>query len=63
VLKQLAGAGAKFDAKNGRGLTALDQIASRPGAALRSPDRVNLGPGQSTVDLLRTLSGAAAGRN
>jgi ankyrin repeat protein len=63
VLKQLAEAGAKLDVKNGRGLTALDQIASKPGAALRSPDRANLGPRQSTVELLRALSGPSAGRN
>jgi ankyrin repeat protein len=63
VLRQLAGAGAKLDAKNGRGLTALDQIASKPGAVLRSPDRSNLGPRQSTIDLLRTLNGSSAGRN
>jgi len=64
VLKQLAGAGAKFDVRNGRGLTALEQIAAKSGAALRSPDRVNLGPRQSTVDLLRAFAdGAPTGRN
>jgi ankyrin repeat protein len=67
VLKQLASAGAKLDLKNGRGQTALDQIvqiAGKSGGALRSPDRANLGPRQSTVDLLRALSdGAPAGRN
>jgi len=66
VLKQLARAGAKLDAKNKRGLTALDQIvqsASKPGAALRSPDRTNLGPRQSTIELLRTLGGAPAAKN
>jgi uncharacterized protein len=64
VLKQLAGAGARVDVKNGRGLTALEQITSKSGAALRSPDRANLGPRQSTVELLRALSGAApSGRN
>jgi uncharacterized protein len=64
VLKQLAGAGAKLDAKNKRGLTALDQIANKSGTALRSPDRANLGPRQSTVELLRTLGGGApAGKN
>ena len=51
----LAEAGAKLDVKNARGLTALDQIAGKS-AALRSPDRTNLGPRQSTIDLLRTLS-------
>jgi ankyrin repeat protein len=61
VLKQFAGAGAKFDIKNGRGLTALDQIAGKSGAALRSPDRVNLGPRQSTVDFLRALTGVSSG--
>ena len=59
VLKQLAAAGAKFDVKNGRGLTASDQIAGKSAAALRSPDRTNLGPRQSTVDLLRALSSGA----
>jgi ankyrin repeat protein len=64
VLKQLAAAGARFDVKNGRGLTALEQITGKSGAALRSPDRANLGPRQSTVELLRALSGAApSGRN
>jgi serine/threonine-protein phosphatase 6 regulatory ankyrin repeat subunit B len=59
VLKQLAGAGAKVDAKNGRGLTALDQIAGKSGVSLRSPDRANLGPRQSTVELLRALGGGS----
>ena len=63
VVKQLAGAGAKLDVKNARGLTALDQIvqgvqiAGKSAAALRSPDRANLGPRQSTVELLRALGG------
>jgi ankyrin repeat protein len=61
VLKQLAGAGAKIDVKNGRGLTALDLIAGKSAGALRSPDRANLGPRQSTVDLLRVLGGASPG--
>ena len=60
VLKQLAGAGATFQIKNARGLTALDQIAGRS-VALRSPDRTNLGPRQSTVDLLRALGGVSPG--
>jgi len=60
VLKQLAGAGAKFEIKNGRGLTALGQIAGKS-VALRSPDRTNLGPRQSTVDLLRALGGESPG--
>jgi ankyrin repeat protein len=66
VLKQLAGAGAKVDVKNGRGLTALDQIvqiASKSGAALRSPDRANLGPRRSTIDLLRALAGVSPGND
>jgi ankyrin repeat protein len=56
VVKQLAQAGAKLDVKNARGLTALDQIAGKSAAALRSPDRTSLGPRQTTVDLLRALS-------
>jgi len=56
VVRQLADAGAKLDVKNARGLTALDQIAGKSAAALRSPDRANLGPRQSTVELLRSLS-------
>jgi ankyrin repeat protein len=56
VVKRLAEAGARLDVKNARGLTALDQIAGNSAAALRSPDRTNLGPRQSTVDLLRALS-------
>jgi ankyrin repeat protein len=63
VLKQLAGAGAKLDVKNKRGQTALEQIASKSATALRSPDRANLGPRQSTVDLLRALGGEAPNRN
>jgi hypothetical protein len=64
VLRQLADAGARFDAKNRLGLTALEQISNKSGAGLRSPDRTNLGPRQSTVELLRGLGGAApAGRN
>jgi uncharacterized protein len=60
VLKQLAGAGAKLDVKNTRGLTPLEQIASKSGATLRSPDRANLGPRPSTVELLRVLGGGGA---
>jgi uncharacterized protein len=66
VLKQLVDAGAKIDVKNKRGLTPLDQIvqiASKSGAALRSPDRANLGPRQSTIELLRASGGATAGQN
>jgi hypothetical protein len=41
--------------KNARGLTALGQIEGKTGGALRSPDRANRGPRESTVELLRTL--------
>jgi ankyrin repeat protein len=61
VLKQLAGAGAKVDVKNGRGLTPFDLIAGKSAGALRSPNRANLGPRQSTVDLLRALGGLSTG--
>jgi ankyrin repeat protein len=64
VVKQLADAGARLDVKNARGLTALDSIVQIVGksAALRSPDRTNLGPRQSTVELLRSLSASPAYR-
>jgi len=63
VVKQLADAGANVGQKNAKGATALDQIAGKS-AALRSPDRVNLGPRQSTIDLLRALSdGTRPGRD
>jgi ankyrin repeat protein len=55
VIKQLADAGANLGAKNAKGQTALSQIAAKPGAALRSPDRTNRGPRESTVELLRGL--------
>lgn len=55
VITQLADAGGNVGAKNGKGQTALSQIAAKPGAALRSPDRTNRGPHQSTVELLREL--------
>jgi hypothetical protein len=58
VVQQLAAAGARLDAKNARGLTPLGQIDGKINAALRSPDRVNRGPRQSTVELLRKLAGA-----
>ena len=56
AIRQLVDAGAKLDVKNARGLTALDQIAGKPGTALRSPDRSSRGPRESTVELLRALS-------
>jgi hypothetical protein len=55
VIRQLADAGANLAAKNARGQTALSQIAAKPGATLRSPDRANRGPRESTIELLRTL--------
>jgi uncharacterized protein len=55
VVQQLAAAGARLDAKNARGLTALGQLDGKIGAGLRSPDRVNRGPRESTVELLRKL--------
>jgi ankyrin repeat protein len=55
VIRQLADAGANLSAKNARGQTALAQIAGKPGATLRSPDRTNRGPRESTVELLRAL--------
>ena len=58
VVQQLVEAGATLDAKNARGLTALGQLDGKIGAALRSPDRVNRGPRESTVELLRKLGGA-----
>ena len=54
VVKQLADAGAKVDMKNACGATP-DQVAGK--AVPRAPDRSSLGPRQSTVDLLCTLSG------
>jgi ankyrin repeat protein len=58
VVQQLVEAGATLDAKNARGLTALGQLDGKIGAALRSPDRVNRGPRESTVELLRKLGGS-----
>jgi ankyrin repeat protein len=55
VIRQLADAGTKFETKNRRGQTALTLIVGKPGATLRSPDRTNRGPSESTVELLRTL--------
>ena len=55
VIRQLVKAGARADIKNARGLTALGQIEGKTGGALRSPDRANRGPRESTVELLRTL--------
>jgi len=55
VIRQLADAGASLSVKNARGQTALGQIAAKPGTALRSPDRANRGPQESTVELLRAL--------
>jgi len=55
VIRQLVKAGAKPDLKNARGLTALGQIEGKTGGALRSPDRTNRGPRDSTVELLRAL--------
>ena len=57
VIRQLADAGAKLEMKNRRGQTALAQIVGKPGTTLRSPDRTNLGPRESTVELLRALGG------
>jgi len=59
VIAQLAKAGANVGAKNLQGQTALMQIEGRPGATLRSPDRTNRGPHESTVELLRALSNRA----
>jgi ankyrin repeat protein len=55
VIRQLAAAGANLNARNERGLTALASIESKTGTPLRSPDRSNLGPRESTVELLRQL--------
>ena len=55
VIRQLADAGARMDVKNRRGQTALAQITGKPGSTLRSPDRTNRGPRESTVELLRKL--------
>jgi ankyrin repeat protein len=55
VIRQLADAGATLDVKNRKGQTALAQIAAKPGSTLRSPDRTNRGPRESTVELLRAL--------
>jgi hypothetical protein len=41
--------------RNARGLTALGQIEGKTGGAVRSPDRANRGPRESTVELLRAL--------
>jgi ankyrin repeat protein len=55
VIEQLVRAGARLDVKNARGLTALGQLEGKVGAGLRSPDRVNRGPRETTVELLRSL--------
>jgi ankyrin repeat protein len=55
VIEQLVRAGARLDVRNARGLTALGQLEGKVGAGLRSPDRVNRGPRESTVELLRSL--------
>jgi ankyrin repeat protein len=55
VIEQLVRAGARMDVKNARGLTALGQLEGKVGAGLRSPDRVNRGPRETTVQLLRSL--------
>jgi ankyrin repeat protein len=55
VIRQLADAGANLTTKNAKGQTALTQITGKPGATLRSPDRANRGPRDSTVELLRAL--------
>jgi uncharacterized protein len=55
VIRTLADAGAKVEMKNLKGQTALAQIAGKPGTTLRSPDRTNRGPRESTVELLRAL--------
>ena len=52
VIAQLVKAGAKPDMKNARGLTPLGQIEGKTGGAVRSPDRANRGPRESTVELL-----------
>ena len=57
VIQQLVNAGAKVDAKNGRGQTALSQLDGKT-IAVRSPDRVSRGPRESTVELLRKLGGS-----
>jgi ankyrin repeat protein len=54
VIQQLVNAGAKVDTKNERGQTALSQLDGKT-IAVRSPDRVNRGPRESTVELLRKL--------
>ena len=56
VIRQLVAAGARPDARNARGLTALGQIEGKTGGALRSPERANRGPRESTVELLRALA-------
>jgi uncharacterized protein len=55
VIEQLVHAGARLDVKNARGLTALGQLQGKVGAALRSPERVNRGPRETTIELLRSL--------
>jgi len=55
VIEQLVRAGARLDVKNARGLTALGQLEGKVGGGLRSPDRVNRGPRETTVELLRSL--------
>jgi ankyrin repeat protein len=59
VIEQLVKAGAKLDAKNARGLTALGLIEGKTNASLRSPGRTNLGARESTVELLRRLQPGA----
>ncbi len=55
VIEQLVRAGARLDARNAKGLTALASIESKTGGALRSPERANRGPRETTVELLRSL--------
>ena len=57
VIQQLADAGARLDVKNARGQTVLTQVVTKT-AALRDPERPNLGPRESTVRLLRQLGAA-----
>jgi uncharacterized protein len=55
VIEQLVRAGARLDVKNARGLTALGQLDGKAGAGLRSPERANRGPRETTAALLRSL--------
>jgi ankyrin repeat protein len=55
VVQFLAEHGARLDAKNNRGQTALAAIAGRRGEGATAAERANQSPRQSTVDLLRKL--------